>query len=166
MMARAFIGIGSNLGDRQQHCARAQEGLARLPRTTLVRASPFIETDPQEGVAGGPFLNGVAEIQTELAPHVLLGHLQALEAATGRATPHPPGSARPIDLDILLYGDCLVSSPDLTIPHPRMAERRFVLEPLVAIAPEVRHPVLQVTAETLLRRLGATAWVDPEGVAR
>jgi 2-amino-4-hydroxy-6-hydroxymethyldihydropteridine diphosphokinase len=155
MTVRAFIGIGSNLGDRSAHCAAAKTALGRLPRTALVRISPWIETPPQEGVTGGPFLNGVVEIATELSPRALLQSLQAIEIAAGRPAGHRRGTARVIDLDILLYGDCLVRESDLAVPHPRMAMRRFVLEPLAAIAPGVRHPVLNLTAAELLGGLDA-----------
>ena len=154
MKVQAFIGIGSNLGDRLVHCRAALDRLALLPGTTLKRISPFFESEPQEGVEGGLFLNAVADIATTLSPHELLGHLQEIEAALGRAPDHPPGTARTMDLDILLYGDTVMDEPDLTVPHPRMAGRRFVLAPLVALAPTVRHPVLKVTAIELFQRLG------------
>ena len=94
MTNRAFIGIGSNLGDRVARCAEAAAALGRLPRTALVRLSPWIETQPQEGVEGGAFLNGVAEIATALSPRVLLRHLQAIEVASDRPANHRPGTAR------------------------------------------------------------------------
>ena len=154
MMVQAFIGIGSNLGDRLAHCRAVLDRLALLPGTRLARVSPFVESEPQEGVQGGLFLNAVAEIATSLAPRKLLDHLKAIEVAMGRAPDHRPGTARSMDLDILLYGDIVLQEPDLRIPHPRMAGRRFVLAPLVALAPATRHPVLRVTAGELLRRLG------------
>ena len=156
MTTRAFIGIGSNLGDRLARYAAAAAALGRLPRTALVRLSPWIETQPQEGVEGGAFLNGVAEIATALSPRVLLRHLQAIEVESDRPANHRLGTARSLDLDILLYGDGLVREADPVIPHPRMAERRFVLEPLTAIAPDLRHPVLHRTVAELLRRLDTT----------
>jgi 2-amino-4-hydroxy-6-hydroxymethyldihydropteridine diphosphokinase len=122
-----------------------------------MRVSPFIESEPQEGVEGGLFLNAVAEISTRLSPRQLLGHLQDIESALGRPVDHEPRSARTLDLDILLYGDMVVSEPNLVIPHPRMAHRRFVLAPLVAIAPGACHPLMGVTAQELLRRLGSGA---------
>jgi 2-amino-4-hydroxy-6-hydroxymethyldihydropteridine diphosphokinase len=112
-----------------------------------------METAPAEGAEGGPFLNGVAEIETGLSPRSLLGELRAIEAGLGRAALRRRGAARTIDLDVLLYGDLRLDEPDLVIPHPRMADRRFVLQPLASIAPDVRHPVLQLTASELLRRL-------------
>ncbi|HYL80679.1 MAG TPA: 2-amino-4-hydroxy-6-hydroxymethyldihydropteridine diphosphokinase [Candidatus Acidoferrum sp.] len=164
MKARAFIAIGSNLGDRLGNCRLALDRLGRLPETALLRASPLIETAPAEGVAGGSFLNGVAEIVTELSPHALLVHLQGIEGALGRTAAHEPGTARTIDLDLLLYGDLVMEEADLTIPHPRLAARRFVLEPLAALEPGLRHPVLRVTIEELLRRLDPTPRVSPSGV--
>ncbi len=155
MRVQAYIGIGSNLGDRLGHCRSALDRLARLSDTTVKRASPFMESAPQEGVEGGLFLNAVAEIATGLSPRQLLEHLQDIEAMLGRPLGHEPRSARTMDLDILLYGDMVMSEPDLVIPHPRMTHRRFVLAPLVAIAPATRHPVLGITVEELLRRLGS-----------
>ena len=155
MSIQAYIGIGSNLGDRLGHCRAALERLARLPDTMLTRVSPFMESEPQEGVEGGPFLNAVAEIATRLSPRQLLDHLQDIETVLGRPVDHKPRSLRSLDLDILLYGDLVTSEPDLVIPHPRMAHRRFVLAPLVAIAPGACHPLLGVTAQELLRRLGS-----------
>lgn len=148
--------MGSNLGHRLAHCRAALDRLALLPGTTLKRVSPFLESEPQEGVEGGRFLNAVAEVSTSLAPRELLGHLQDIEAGLGRARDHRAGAARTMDLDILLYGDTVMNDPDLTIPHPRMAVRRFVLAPLAALAPGLRHPVLRMTTTALLRRL------DPE----
>jgi 2-amino-4-hydroxy-6-hydroxymethyldihydropteridine diphosphokinase len=127
-----------------------------LADTTVTGLSPFYETEPQEGVEGGFFLNAVAEITTSLSPRELLHHLQEIEAALGRPPGHPAGTARTMDLDILLYGDAVIHEPDLTIPHPRMAGRRFVLAPLAVLAPTLCHPVLKVTAVELLRRLGQT----------
>jgi 2-amino-4-hydroxy-6-hydroxymethyldihydropteridine diphosphokinase len=161
MSVSVFVGIGSNAGDRQVHCARAQAMLASLPTTAVVRVSPFVETEPAEGVGGGRFLNGVAELTTALSPRALLDGLRTIEAALGRPTRHPPGAARTMDLDILLYGDRVVREAGLDIPHPRMARRRFVLEPLVAIAPNVRHPVLEASAADLLRDLDAAETPRP-----
>lgn len=157
MTVRAFIGIGSNLGDRLRWCRAAEERLARLPGTRLVQVSPPIETAPAEGAEGGPFLNGVAEIETDLSPQALLRELLAIEAALGRPRERQRGAARTLDLDLLLYGDRRVEEPGLVVPHPRMASRRFVLQPLASIAPDVRHPVLQLTASELLLRLEGTA---------
>lgn len=161
MKVGAFIGLGSNVGDRQARCGEAQTRLGRLPETELLRVSPLVETPPAEGVAGGPFLNGVVELATALSPRNLLRELQAIEEALGRPSDHARGTARTIDLDILLYGDRIVREVGLDIPHPRLAQRRFVLEPLVALAPNVRHPVLNVSAAEMLRRLEAAAAPHP-----
>lgn len=166
MRVQAFIGIGSNLGDRLAHCRAALDRLALLPGTALTRVSPLFESEPQEGVEGGPFLNAVAEIATSLPPDQLLDHLQEIEVALGRAADHLPGTARTMDLDLLLYGDAVIREPDLAVPHPRMAERRFVLLPLAALAPTLCHPVLQATVAELLRRLGPEAPLLASGVRR
>lgn len=157
MKVHAFIGMGSNVGDRRAQCAEAQARMARLPETELLRISPLVETEPAEGVDGGPFVNGVAELATTLSPRHLLRELQAIEQALGRPPGHRPGTARTMDLDILLYGDRIVREAGLDIPHPRLARRRFVLVPLAALAPDVRHPVLDVSAAELLRGLEAEA---------
>jgi 2-amino-4-hydroxy-6-hydroxymethyldihydropteridine diphosphokinase len=152
---RAFIGLGSNLGDRWQSCREALDRLALLPDTRLLRVSSFFETDPQEGVSGGRFLNGVAELETGLAASDLLRHLQEIEVALGRPADHAPGAARTLDLDILLYGDQEIREPQLTVPHPRLARRRFVLAPLVSLDRSLRPPGLGASVEELLRRLDA-----------
>jgi 2-amino-4-hydroxy-6-hydroxymethyldihydropteridine diphosphokinase len=154
---RAFIGMGSNLGDRWSNCRAALDGLARVPDTRLVRVSPFFESDPQEGVEGGRFLNAVAELETGLTACELLRRVQEIEVALGRHADHPPGSARTMDLDILLYGDQAIREERLTVPHPRLTQRRFVLAPLVSLDPTVRPPGLDGTAEELLRRLDPKA---------
>jgi 2-amino-4-hydroxy-6-hydroxymethyldihydropteridine diphosphokinase len=153
MTARVFVGVGSNVGDRLGFCRTALRRMAELPSTRLQRTSPILETAPAEGAGGGPFLNLVAELETDLRPEDLLRSLQAIEADLGRAPDHPPLAPRTIDLDILLFGAEVRQDAALTIPHPRMASRRFVLEPLAAIAPEVRHPVLGLMIRELLQRL-------------
>jgi 2-amino-4-hydroxy-6-hydroxymethyldihydropteridine diphosphokinase len=155
MSSRAFVAIGSNLGDRLLYCHLAIKALAELPHTRLEKVSPIIETEPAEGAGGGRFLNAVAQIATELTPEELLANLRAVESDLGREADHPTLAPRTIDLDILLFDALIVERPHLTIPHPRMASRRFVIEPLAAIAPEVRHPLLGCTIRELLRRLEA-----------
>lgn len=160
-MTRAYVGLGSNVGDRAVWCREAAARLAALPATRLLAVSPLLETPPAEGAAGGPFLNGAAELETALPPRALLEALRAIEVSLGRPAERPRGAARTIDLDLLLYGEQQVMEADLVIPHPRLAARRFVLQPLAAIAPEVRHPGLQRTAAELLRDL-ETVTPSPE----
>ncbi len=153
MTARAFVAIGSNLGDRLLNCHLAIKRMAELPKTRLEQTSPIIETAPAEGAAGGPFLNLVVEMSTGLSPEEFHRHLQAIEVELEREADHPRLAPRTIDLDIVFFGGEIVETKALTIPHPRAASRRFVLEPLAAIAPELRHPTLGLTVRELLRRL-------------
>jgi 2-amino-4-hydroxy-6-hydroxymethyldihydropteridine diphosphokinase len=133
-----FVGLGSNLGDRKLNLRRA---LQRLEELGPVRASSFRETEPV-GVTDQPkFLNAVAELATDLPPRELLERLLEIERGLGRnrATERRWGP-RVIDLDLLLFGEETIDEPGLTVPHPRLADRRFVLEPLCELAPELRLP--------------------------
>ena len=151
----AYVGIGSNLGEPVEHVARALEGLGRLPRTTLRRASSLYRNPPM-GPAGQPdFVNAVAELATALGARQLLAFLQDIEDAHGRVRETHWGS-RTLDLDLLLYGDARLDEPDLTVPHPGIAGRAFVLVPLAEIAPEARVPGLG-TARALRDALPADA---------
>ena len=134
---RAAIGLGSNLGDRAAHIGRAVGALAELG--TLVRVSSLYETAPVGGPRQGPYLNSVAVIDTELAPHELLARCRQIELQAGRERRERWGP-RTLDLDILLYGDETIAEDGLTIPHPRMTERRFVLEPLLEVWPDAVLP--------------------------
>jgi len=152
-MSRVFIGIGSNQGDRAALIARAVR-MFREPRgMRLVRSAPVIESEPVGGPPQGPYLNTVVELETTLTPEALLATLQAIERAFGRVLTDERWGPRPMDLDILLYGHRVVQTPALTIPHPRLHERCFVLEPLAQLAPELIHPVLDETIAALLARL-------------
>ena len=147
---RAYVGLGSNLGEREANIERAIEMLAARVGVSLVRASSLIETDPFGGPPGqGRFLNAAAALETTLSPGELLAACTEIERSLGR-TREVRWGPRTIDIDILLYGDRIVNEPDLVIPHPRMHERLFVLGPLCQIAREARHPVLGETVGSLL----------------
>ncbi len=135
---RVFVALGSNLGDRRAHLCAAVEGLPGV-----VAVSGVYETDPVGGPGGQPpYLNAVVELETDLSPRALLGIGQGLEAAAGRVRDTRWGP-RTLDVDILLVGDLTVDEPDLTVPHPRLRERAFVLVPLHDVAPDLvgRRPV-------------------------
>ncbi len=142
----AYVALGANLGDARATVNAAIEALGRLPQTRLLRASSLYRTAPWE--ASGPdFINAVAAVETALGAHELLRALQALELQAGRERPYR-NAPRTLDLDLLLYGTAIIDSPELVVPHPRMAERAFVLVPLAEIAPEF------VTDRTLLAVAG------------
>ena len=129
----AFVGIGANLGDAQATVRAAIAALGALPRTRLAGASRLYRSAPVD--AGGPdFVNAVAQLETRLSAPALLAGLQGLEQAAGRERPYR-NAPRTLDLDLLLYGDARIASPALTVPHPRMRERAFVLLPLRELAP-------------------------------
>jgi len=152
-MAIAFIGLGSNLGDREAYLRWAVERLTQLPETKLVQVSRLHETEPVGGPLQAMYLNGVAQIQTGLSPEKLLFYLQETEQALGRPRQRIHWGPRVIDLDLLSYNDLILETPQLILPHPRMHDRRFVLIPLAEIAPSWVHPRLQKTAQALLATL-------------
>lgn len=147
-----YIALGSNLGDRQSILDKAVMMLDTLEGVSVLRLSHLIETVPQGGPPGqGRYLNGVVEVQTSLGPRELLSALQDIERALGRdRTKEQRWGPRTCDLDILLMGQAVISTPELTIPHPRMHERRFVLEGLAELAPAAMHPILGKSAGQLL----------------
>jgi len=132
----AFVGIGSNLEDPEQQVKNAFAELDRLPHTRVVRRSSLYRSAPVGYDAQPDFINAVVQLETGLAAERLLAELQALEARHGRARSFP-NAPRTLDLDLLLFGDARRSSPELTLPHPRMHERAFVLRPLLEIAPQL-----------------------------
>lgn len=133
-MVVAYVALGANLGRAAQAVTAAADALNHLPHTQLVRRSALYRSAPVD--AGGPdFINAVAQIETALPAPDLLAHLQALEQAAGRERPYR-NAPRTLDLDLLLYGAARIDSPALTVPHPRMQERAFVLVPLAEIAPQ------------------------------
>ena len=152
---RAFVGLGSNLGERETLVQQALGDLARLPETTRVRASSLYETEPVGEIEQPNFLNAVAMLDTGLAARQLLWNLRRIEVRLGRVRSRPWGP-RTMDLDLLLFGDLVVDEPDLKLPHPELARRAFVLVPLVELDPGVVHPVTGQTALQLLSRLEGT----------
>ncbi|MER3408648.1 MAG: 2-amino-4-hydroxy-6-hydroxymethyldihydropteridine diphosphokinase [Thermoleophilia bacterium] len=139
-MIRAYVGVGANLGDREASIARALELLAAEPGVEVAAVSSLRETQPVGYLDQPPFLNGAAALDTCLSPRALLERLLAIEQALGRRRQGPRFGPRVIDLDLLLYGDLAVDEPGLTVPHPRLSERRFVLEPLSELAPDLVVP--------------------------
>ncbi|MFZ5863483.1 MAG: 2-amino-4-hydroxy-6-hydroxymethyldihydropteridine diphosphokinase [Nitrospirota bacterium] len=143
---RAYIGIGSNVGDRFAHCLAAVEALNRLGGTRVMACSRWYETEPVGEVAQDWFLNGAVGVDTALSPHELLARCRDIEGTRGRDRAREiPRGPRPLDLDILLFGDQVITTPDLRVPHPRMTERAFVLVPLDDIAPRAMHPAFTRT---------------------
>lgn len=152
----AYIGLGSNIGDRELKLLMAIAELGKLPGTRVTAVSPFYETEPVGGVPQDNFYNAVVRLNTELAPLDLLEQLKRLESAVFHRAPSQRWGARSMDLDILLYGELVFASAQLTIPHPRLAERRFALQPLADIAPDLVHPTLGKRIIELLTELTCT----------
>jgi 2-amino-4-hydroxy-6-hydroxymethyldihydropteridine diphosphokinase len=151
MAETAYLSLGSNLGDRAANLRAAVGQLEVAGR--LLASSALYETQPVDVPDQPWFLNCVAAIETDMTPKELLQLALQVEALMGRLRMSEKG-ARKIDIDILLFGDRIVDEPGLKVPHPEMHRRRFVLEPLVEISPEVRHPELGKTARELLAALG------------
>lgn len=149
----AYIGVGSNMGDREAYCRRALRRIGRFQRTSLTAESPWYETAPMEREGQDWFINGVVAVRTTLSPPALLRACQEVEQSLGRKRTVRYGP-RTMDLDLLFYGDRVIQNPDITIPHPKAHERRFVLQPLSDIAPDLMHPILQKTVRELLLSLG------------
>lgn len=148
-----FVALGSNLGDRAAMLARAEEEIAKLPGVSIRRRSQVRET-PALLPPGDPrpqpsYLNSVVELQSALSAPELLKALKAIEVKLGRTTA-TRWAPRVIDLDLLLYGDVVLDEPGLRLPHPGLPQRRFVLEPLAELSPDLKHPVLKVAIATLL----------------
>ena len=146
---KAYIGLGSNLGERESMIRQALEALSILPDTDLVRASSLYDTEPVGDVEQPNFLNAVAQVETDLPARQLLWNLQLIEKRLGRERTRRWGP-RVIDLDLLLYGDEIIEEDGLRVPHPELTRRAFVLVPLVELEPLLLHPG---TAETMLSHL-------------
>jgi 2-amino-4-hydroxy-6-hydroxymethyldihydropteridine diphosphokinase len=165
MCKRVYLSLGSNLGDREANLQAAIERLGVVGE--VIAVSSFFETEPVEFTDQPWFLNCVAALETGKTPRQLLKALLGVEQAMGRRRTQDKGP-RNIDIDILLFGDSVVDTKGLTIPHPALHERRFVLEPLVEIASEVRHPVLNKTVRELRDKLPGgqvvRKWMRQKGV--
>jgi 2-amino-4-hydroxy-6-hydroxymethyldihydropteridine diphosphokinase len=156
-MTRVFIGIGSNVGDRRGYIELARHELAALRCTALVKFSSVIETAPVGPVRQGAYLNAAAELNTTLDPFDLLDGLAAIEVKAGREPrkARVKWGPRTLDLDILLFGDRVISHDELVVPHPMLHERWFVLKPLAELDADVVHPVLEMGVGELLKEVEA-----------
>src|SRR5438270_4660273 len=147
-MKTIYLSLGSNIGDREANLRAAIERLGN-EGIRVLRTSPIYETEPLEYTSQRWFLNLVLEAETDLFPMQLLARTSKVERELGRVRGVPKGP-RTIDIDILLYGRAVVHTARLEIPHPRMAERRFVLAPMVDLAPDLRHPVTRLSMRQML----------------
>lgn len=160
MTQTAYIGIGSNIGDRESNLREAASRLSKVEGTTLRRASSLYYTEP----VGAPqpwYFNAVQEVETTLGPEELFGELLRIEDEMGRRRSGLRNAPRIIDLDLLIFGECVIRTDFLTVPHPHLPARRFVLEPLAEISEELVCPGLGATVAELLERL-----TDPHKVLR
>ena len=151
--ATVFLGVGSNLGDREKHIREAVSCLSRHPGIETIKVSGLYETAPLYLTDQPSFLNCVFELSTVIAPEELLKVLKEIEKDLGRKRGRPCGP-RVIDLDILFYGRRVIVKPDLKVPHPCLQERRFVLQPLCDLNPAWEHPLLKKSVRQLLEELG------------
>ncbi len=146
---RVFLGLGSNIGDRATHLQKAADNVRAIPGVRIIWYSSVYETDPWGNEEQEKFYNAVAEIETELLPDELLARLKDIEHLLGRTPSVTPWAPREIDLDILLYDGLVVSNATVTVPHPHLHDRRFVLVPFREIAPDIVHPVNGMTIEEM-----------------
>ena len=157
-----YLGLGTNLGGRQENLARMLKRLDAGPELTLLRTSGIYETAPW-GLTGQPdFLNMVAEVSTTMTPRQLLDHIKYLERELGRKA-GPRFGPRLIDVDILLYGNTIVDEPDLQIPHASLHLRAFALVPLAELAPDIVHPILGATIADLVSQVSGLEGIKPIG---
>jgi 2-amino-4-hydroxy-6-hydroxymethyldihydropteridine diphosphokinase len=152
----AYLALGANLGNRKRNIQNALAALSTTEGIAITQISTFMENPAIGGPPDAPpFLNAAAEIKTTLGSHALLHRILGIEQSLGRIR-REKWEPRQIDIDLLLYGDEIISSQELVIPHPLMHERRFVLQPLAEIAPHAVHPTLQMTIDGLLQNLDPT----------
>ncbi len=151
-MKRVYVGIGSNVGEREVTIRKAVDELAALPQTQLVRLSSLYDSDPVGVLDQPPFLNAVAVLETDLTPRQLLWNLNLVESRLGRVRTERWGP-RTIDLDILFYSNLVLDEPDLTLPHPEIENRAFVLIPLNELDPFLPHPRSGLVVSEMLKRL-------------
>jgi 2-amino-4-hydroxy-6-hydroxymethyldihydropteridine diphosphokinase len=149
-MSDVFVGLGSNLGDRERLIRAALDGLNRVPGTRVLRVSSLYDSEAVGDPGGADYLNAVARLETDRPPRPLLWHLLLIEARLGRERRRKWGP-RPIDLDLLFHGTRIVDEPDLVLPHPLILERPFVLVPLDELAPDFVHPVAGRSIHDLLK---------------
>jgi 2-amino-4-hydroxy-6-hydroxymethyldihydropteridine diphosphokinase len=159
---KAFIGLGSNLGEREHLIRSAAEGLDLTPETKLVRISSLYDTKPVGDLEQPDYLNAVAIVQTELEPSRLLWNLHLIENKLGRKRSRR-WEPRPIDLDLLFYGDLVIDQPGLKVPHPEAHKRAFVLVPMSELTPDLMHPVLGKSIDELLKSVKAQGSVRRKG---
>jgi 2-amino-4-hydroxy-6-hydroxymethyldihydropteridine diphosphokinase len=158
---QVYVALGSNLGDRDRQLAAALSALSATDGIEVVGVSPVYETDPVGPPPQGPYLNAAVHLRTALSPGALLKRLLEIEAAQGRSRGSTRDAPRTLDLDLLFYGDRTQKDSELELPHPRLADRPFVLEPLSDLAPDFVHPVLRISVAELARRVH-----DPAAVRR
>lgn len=157
-MVEVYLGLGSNLGDRRAHLRYALDRLSRS-QCHVVKVSSLYETEPVDCLGPERYLNAVALVETELAPQDLMSLLLAIEAERGRVR-QTRNEARTLDLDILLYGEEVIEEDGLTVPHPRLHERAFVLVPLAEVSPDLEHPTQAAPVCVLARQVSGESTVN------
>lgn len=163
---RSFVGVGSNLGDREAMLRFALDALGKLSGTRVIAVSRVYETEPVGPGEQGPYLNAAIELATARPAEALLADLLAIELRAGRdrQAETERWAARTLDLDLLLFGDVCIESPGLSVPHPRLHERAFVLVPLCDLAPDFMHPTLRVSLGDLAQKVKGDSGVRTSAI--